>query len=92
MTTITAIDPKKPIFQTRDIADVIGCSLQYVRDQVKAKKMPCSFQQRGSKYTTYRFSLNDVTAYNPDAAQRLRETFHAEQANETSEANKASGR
>lgn len=86
MTTI-AIDPAKPIFHTRHIADVIGCSLQYVRDQVKAKKLPCSFMQKGSKYTTYRFSLNDVHAYNPDAAERLRGTFHVEEASEANKAN-----
>lgn len=87
--TTTTIDATKPIFHTRDIADVIGCSLQYVRDQVKAKKLPCSFMQRGSKYNTYRFSLNDVRAYNADAAERLRGTFHVEEASET---NKASER
>jgi len=65
------IDPEKPIFKTADIADIIGMTPQFVRDQVKAGLLRCSFQSKGSSYVTYRFSLNDVLAYDRDAAERL---------------------
>lgn len=67
----TPVDPEKPIYKTRDIAAALGVTTQFVREQVAAGLFPCAFKQKGSRYYTYRFSLNDIRRYNTDAADRV---------------------
>jgi hypothetical protein len=63
----------KPLFNTRDLADILGVSTNFIRQQVKDGKLHATTNiQRGSR-TLLRFSLNDVLNYDEDAADRLAE-------------------
>lgn len=65
------LDPEKPIFNTRDLADILGVTTNFVRDQVKAGALHATTNRRHNSRTLLRFSLNDVLTYDRDAARRL---------------------
>jgi hypothetical protein len=65
------IDPTKPIFKTRDIADVLGVSTEYVRQQVRDGKLHATTNRLTHFRTVLRFSLDDIRSYDRDAATRL---------------------
>jgi hypothetical protein len=65
------LDPEKPIFNTRDIADILGVTTNFVRDQVKSGALHATTNRKHNARTLLRFSLNDVLAYDRDAARRL---------------------
>lgn len=68
------MDWDKPIFNTRDLADILGVSTNYIRQQVRDAKLRATVHiQRGPRILL-RFSLNDVLDYDRDAARRLEQT------------------
>jgi hypothetical protein len=68
---MSRLDPDKPIFKTRDLADILGVTTNYVRDQVIAGALTATVKRKHNSRTLYRFSLNDVLTYDRDAARRL---------------------
>lgn len=72
-------DPQKPMFTTRHLADILGVSTNFIREQVSegALHATTNIARRGRR--VLRFSLNDVLAYDREAARRLEcGTFHVE--------------
>lgn len=65
------LDPDKPIFKTRDLADILGVTTNFVREQVKADALHATVNRKHGRRTLLRFSLNDVLHYDRDAAARL---------------------
>lgn len=66
------LDPEKPIFTTRDLADILGVSTDFVCDQVTAGVLHAETNiMRSSGRRLLRFSLNDVLRYDREAARRL---------------------
>lgn len=68
-------DPDKPIFNTRDLADIIGVSTDFIRDQVADGALHATTNIKRDGRRLIRFSLNDVLAYDRDAARRLELTL-----------------
>lgn len=68
------IDPEKPIFKTRDIADTLGVSTEYVRRQVSEGRLHATVKRLSHHRHMLRFSLNDLRSYDPDAAGRLEQS------------------
>lgn len=66
-------DPEKPIFKTRDIADILGVTTNFVREQVKSGALHATTNRKHNHRTLLRFSLNDVLIYDRDAARRLQD-------------------
>lgn len=72
------LDPEKPIFKTSDIADILGVTTNFVREQTCNKPrsqcdcgaLHASVNKPGARRLR-RYSLNDVLAYDRDAARRL---------------------
>ena len=62
---------QRPVFTTRDIADILGVSTNFIRQQVKAGKLHATVNRRFNRRTLLRFSIADVRAYDHDAAERL---------------------
>jgi hypothetical protein len=71
------IDPTKPIFKTRDIADILGVSTEYVRQQVHEGKLHATTMRLSHHRTVFRFTIGDVRDYDADAARRLEESWAA---------------
>lgn len=68
---MTTYDIERPIFKTRDLADALGVSTEYVRRQVHDGKLNASVRRLSHHRHVLRFSLSDVRAYDKDAARRL---------------------
>lgn len=76
---MSRLDPDKPIFNTRDIADILGVTTNFVREQTCPKG--CDVSDSGHLHAStnikrdgrriLRYSLNDVLAYDRDVARRL---------------------
>lgn len=64
-------DLDKPIFTTRDLADIIGVSTNFIRSQVTDGALHATTNILRDGRRLLRFSLNDVLAYDRDAARRL---------------------
>ena len=71
------LDPDKPIFDTRDLADILGVTTNFVREQVKSGTLLATVNRKHNHRRLLRFSLNDVLAYDRDAARRLEKSSAA---------------
>jgi hypothetical protein len=74
---MSRLDPDKPIFNTRDLADILGVTTNFVREQVKAEALRASVNRKFGSRTLLRFSLNDVLAYDREAGHRLQKSATA---------------
>lgn len=74
---MSRLDPDKPIFTTRDLADIIGVTTNFVREQVRAGELHATTNRKHNRRTLLRFSLNDVLQYDRDAARRLEKSASA---------------
>lgn len=65
-------DPDKPIFNTRDLADILGVSTNFIRQQTDCRALHATVNKLlSSGRRLRRYSLNDVRTYDADAAARL---------------------
>lgn len=71
------IDPEQPMFTTRHIADAMGVSTEFVRRQVHEGKLHATTHRLSHHRMLLRFSLKDVSAYDPDVAARLERSIAA---------------
>lgn len=69
-----SVDLDRPMFTTRDVADILGVSTQYVRLQVRDGRLHATVARKRNHRTLYRFSLRDVRSYDPAAGARLEES------------------
>ncbi len=65
------IDPRTPVYRTKDIAQALGVTQEYVRQQVRDGKLHATVERLSRLRRVYRFSLNDVVAYDADLGSRL---------------------
>lgn len=65
------------MFTTRDIADIMGVSTEFIRKQVHEGKLRATVKRLSHQRTLLRFSIEDVRAYDADAAHRLAKSLAA---------------
>jgi hypothetical protein len=62
----------KPEFTTRHLADAAGTSTQHWRNQVDDQKITASVNVKRGPRRLLRFTIDDIEAYDPQLAQRVR--------------------